>query len=190
MNTMTDFHLETERLIIRNWKEEDRELFHFINSDDQVMEFFPFRRDRNASDKMMDDLKTGIKENGYGFTALEIKETGECIGFCGLANADFEENQKAEYVEIGWRLAPQYWGKGYATEAAKRLLAFGFEELQLDEIVSFTVKGNEKSSAVMERIGMVRDKTKDFDHPRVPDTHPNLKPHIFYAIQNPNKKGG
>ncbi len=78
---MSDFQLETERLIIRNWKEQDREFFHFINSDDTVMEFFPFRRDRAASDKMMDELTASITKNGYGFTAFEIKQTGECIGF-------------------------------------------------------------------------------------------------------------
>ena len=187
---MTDFHLETDRLIIRNWKEEDRELFHFINSDDRVMEYFPFRRDREASDKMMDDLKVDISKLGYGYTALEIKNTGECIGFCGLHHCKAEPILAYENIEIGWRLAPQFWGKGYVTEAAFKLLDFGFNTLGLKEIISFTVKGNDRSAAVMERIGMMRDQTMDFDHPLVPETHPHLKPHIFYAIQNPNKKGG
>jgi RimJ/RimL family protein N-acetyltransferase len=139
---------------------------------------------------MMDDLKANISRDGYGFTALEIKQTAECIGFCGLADAHAEEGLKTGGVEIGWRLAPQYWGKGYATEAAKRLLRFGFEELALEEIISFAVKGNQKSFAIMERLGMKHDKANDFDHTRVPDTHPHLKSHLYYFIKNPNKKGG
>lgn len=187
---MTDFYLETERLIIRNWKEGDRKLFHLINSDDRVMEFFPFKRTRTQSDKMMDDLKADISKLGYGYTALELKETGECIGFCGLHHCKAEPVLDYQNIEIGWRLAPQFWGKGYVTEAALRLLAFGFDDLQLDEIISFTVHSNKKSFSVMERIGMIRDAKKDFAHPLVPDTHPQLKLHSYYAIQNPNKKGG
>ncbi len=186
---MTDFYLETERLIIRNWKEDDRELFHLINSDEKVMAFFPFRRTREASDKMMDDLISGIEKDGFGFTALEIKTTGECIGFCGLAKAHSEDGLEGDSIEIGWRLAPQFWGKGYVTEASLKLLDFGFTALGLEEIVSFAVKDNKNSFAVMERIGMERIPTKDFDHPLVPNTHPHLKPHLFYAIENPIKKG-
>jgi len=187
---MTDFYLETERLIIRNWKEEDRELFHLINSDDRVMEYFPFRRDRVASDKMMDELKSDITKLGYGYTAVELKETGECIGFCGLHHCKAEPILAYDNIEIGWRLATQFWGKGYITEAAKCLLEFGFVEMKLDEIISFAVHANQKSFAVMQRIGMRRDETKDFDHPRVPDTHPHLKLHRYYYLKNPNKKGG
>jgi len=188
--TMSDFHLETERLIIRNWKEEDRDLFHLINSDDQVMKYFPFKRGREASDKMMDELKVDITKHGFGYTALEIKDTGECIGFCGLHYCKAAPIIPVEAIEIGWRLAPQYWGKGYVTEAALRLLGFGFDKLNLDEIISFTVHNNQKSFAVMQRIGMVRDKAMDFDHPLVPDTHPHFKRHLFYRIKTPNKKGG
>lgn len=187
---MTDFYLKTERLIIRNWKEEDRDLFHLINSDDTVMKYFPFRRTHAQSDKMMNELKDEVKELGYGYTAVELKETGECIGFCGLHHCKAEPVIAYENIEIGWRLATEYWGKGYITEAALRLIVYGFEELHLDEIISFAVHANDKSFAVMERIGMKRDASKDFDHPRVPDTHPDLKRHLYYAIQNPNKKGG
>ena len=188
--TETDFHLETERLTIRNWREEDRDLFYLINSDDKVMEFFPFRRDKAASDKMMDDMRSDIMKDGFGYTALEIKETGESIGFCGLHYCKAEPIIPRESIEIGWRLAPQFWGKGYITEASFRLLEFGFNDLNLNEIISFAVKGNQNSFAVMERIGMHRDEVMDFDHPLVPDTHPHLKPHLFYSIENPNKKGG
>lgn len=190
MIDLPDFYLETQRLIIRNWKEQDRELFHFINSDDTVMEFFPFRRDRAASDKMMDELKSDIKKDGYGYTALELKESGKCIGFCGLHHCKAEPILSRENIEIGWRLAPQFWGNGYVTEASMRLLEFGFNNLILDEIISFAVESNQNSIAVMERIGMKRDKIKDFDHPRVPDSHPHLKRHLYYFLKTPNKKDG
>ncbi|MEM7215070.1 MAG: GNAT family N-acetyltransferase [Pseudomonadota bacterium] len=186
---MAEFYLETERLIIRNWRDEDRELFHLINSDDQVMEFFPFRRDRAASDKMMDDLRAGIAEDGFGFTALELKDTGEVAGFCGLAKVSDQKNFEEFEIEIGWRLAPRFWARGFATESAKRLLEFGFREFDFPEIVSFAVENNFKSVAVMERIGMTRDPLRDFDHEHVPDTHPHLKRHVTYAIENPKKRG-
>jgi len=179
---MSDFHLETERLIIRNWCEDDRDLFYLINSDETVMEFFPFRRNREQSDKMLDHLRSSITAKGYGFTAVELKSGGNVVGFCGLEDADVRETGKPDQVEIGWRFAPQFWGKGYATEAAKKLLEFGFEVLELDEILSFAVHNNHRSFAVMERLGMIRDKNRDFDAPSVPDTHPHLKRHHFYTL--------
>ncbi|MEM8649963.1 MAG: GNAT family N-acetyltransferase [Pseudomonadota bacterium] len=186
---MAEFHLETDRLIIRNWKDEDRDLFYLINSDETVMEFFPFRRDYEQSSQMMDRIRKGIKQDGFGFTALELKETGEVLGFCGLADATVEDETFEGLMEIGWRLAPQYWGKGYATESAKRLLHYGFEELELPEIVSFAVHNNYRSLSVMQRIGMTRDPSRDFDHPGVPDDYSHLKKHLTYFIENPNKKG-
>jgi len=186
--------IETDRLRIRNWEDRDRNLFYQINSDDRVMAFFPFRRDRAQSDEMMDRLRDDIDRRGYGFTALELKHTGEPIGFAGINTTDIVPAIPGECVEIGWRLAPDFWGKGYATEAAKRLLAFGFEDLGLREIVSFAVWNNHPSTAVMRRIGMVADPAGDFDHPYVPDTHPQLKRHVFYRITANNwrqtKKAG
>jgi RimJ/RimL family protein N-acetyltransferase len=174
--------IETERLIIRNWCDRDRDLFFEINSDDRVMAFFPFRRDRAQSDSMMDRLRADNERRGYGFAALELKATGATIGFAGLAPTDLVASIKGECVEIGWRLAPRHWGKGHATEAANRLLAFGFDELALPEIVSFAVWNNHPSTAVMRRIGMVADPAGDFDHPNVPDTHPHLKRHVLYRL--------
>jgi len=174
--------IRTERLILRNWEERDRDLFHRINSDDRVMAFFPFRRDRAQSDVMLDTLRNGIDARGYGFTAAEIARTGQCIGFVGLMLTDMEPVFPAGTVEIGWRLAPEFWGNGYVAEAAAAWLAFGFESLGLDEIVSFAVWNNRRSTAVMERIGMRRDPGSDFDHPGVPDTHPTLKRHVLYRL--------
>jgi RimJ/RimL family protein N-acetyltransferase len=175
--------LETERLVIRNWQERDRDLFHEINSDDTVMEFFAFRRTRQESDAFMDRLRDGIASRGYGFTALALRDTGEAIGFAGLADTDEAAAFKPLAVEIGWRLAPRHWGKGYVTEAGRALLAFGFETLALPEIVSFAVHDNRRSTAVMERLGMTPLPDYDFDHSRVPDSRPDLKRHVFYVIR-------
>ncbi|MBX9451331.1 MAG: GNAT family N-acetyltransferase [Mesorhizobium sp.] len=175
--------LETERLIIRNWEDRDREPFHRINSDDDVMQFFPFRRSRAEADAFLDRIRAENEARGYGFSALELKETGACIGFAGLYPDDVAPSRPAGAVEIGWRLAPEFWGKGYVSEAAEALLVFGFEELGLEEIISFAVWNNDRSTAVMRRIGMTRDPEGDFDHPRVPDTHPQLKRHVLYSLK-------
>jgi len=174
--------IRTERLILRNWEERDRELFHRINSDERVMEFFPFRRDRAAADAKMDEVRTWIDEDGYGFAAAEIAATGECIGFVGLSGTEDVDVLAPGTIEIGWRLAPEFWGKGYVTEAAEAWLDHGFETLGVDEIVSFAVHDNHRSIAVMKRLGMQADATADFDHPSVPDSHPHLKRHVLYRL--------
>ena len=134
--------LETERLIIRPWQESDRPVFHRLNREDEIMEFFPFRRTPEQADVVMDKLNSMIAEHGFGFTALERKEEGDCIGFCGLSRTDLEPFFPEGSVEIGWRLLPETWGKGYVTESARRLLAFAFEELKLAEVVSFARSGH------------------------------------------------
>ena len=174
--------IRTPRLILRNWEERDRELFFRINSDDRVMEFFPFRRDRAQADAMLDTLQQGIEARGYGLAAAEVVESGACIGFVGLCPVEFGSPFADGSVEIGWRLATEFWGNGYVTEAAKQWLRFGFEQIRLDEIVSFAVWNNHRSTAVMERIGMRRDPALDFNHPNVPATHPALKPHVVYRL--------
>ncbi|UVK36304.1 GNAT family N-acetyltransferase [Mesorhizobium sp. AR10] len=174
--------IRTERLILRNWEDRDRELFHRINSDERVMEFFPFRRDRAAADAKMDEFRTWIAQDGYGFAAAEIIETRQCIGFVGLLDTDHMPFLPAGTIEIGWRLAPEFWGKGYVTEAAEAWLAYGFETLGLEKIVSFAVEANRRSTAVMERLGMTADPTSDFDHPDIPDSRPDLKRHVFYRL--------
>ncbi len=174
--------IETSRLILRNWEERDRDLFHRINSDERVMEFFPFRREREVADAVMDKMREEIARDGYGWTAAEIAATGECIGFIGLHAAEIPGIVPEGSFEIGWRLAPEYWGKGFVTEGANALLAFGFAELMLSEIISFAASTNRRSTAVMQRLGMTRDAAADFDHPAVPDTHPGLKRHVFYRI--------
>jgi len=173
---------ESERTVIRNWRPDDLDLFWLINSDETVMEFFPARRNREESKAMMDRLTQMIETTGYGFFALERKSDNVTMGFMGLALTDLEPALPKGLPEVGWRLAPQYWGSGYATEAAERLLELGFGERGLAEIVSFAVQGNTRSTAVMERLGMVHDLARDFDHPRIPDTHPQLKRHVLYSM--------
>ncbi|MFQ0812921.1 GNAT family acetyltransferase [Brucella anthropi] len=175
--------LETPRLIIRNWEDRDRDLFHRINSDDEVMRFFPFRRDRAQSDELFDRLRKMITETGLGFYALEEKESGQCLGFAGLARTDLEPHFPDGTVEIGWRLATPFWGKGYVTEAGKALIEYAFGTLGLTEVVSFAVHDSDRSTAVMQRIGMSRDPGSDFDHPGVPGETPHLKRHVVYRIQ-------
>ncbi|WP_322414805.1 GNAT family N-acetyltransferase [Mesorhizobium huakuii] len=174
--------MRTERLILRNWEERDRELFHRINSDERVMEFFPFRRDRAAADAKMDEVRAWIDKDGYGFAAAEIAATGECIGFVGLSGTEDIDVLPAGTIEIGWRLAPEFWGKGYVTEASEAWLAYGFETLAVDEIVSFAVARNHRSTAVMKRLGMTADPTADFDHPGIPDSHSALRRHVLYRL--------
>ncbi|MER9795785.1 GNAT family N-acetyltransferase [Mesorhizobium sp. M0142] len=174
--------IRTERLILRNWEDRDRELFHRINSDERVMEFFPFRRDRAQADAKMEELRAAIDRNGSGFAAAEITATGECIGFVGITRTNHLPFLPPGTIEIGWRLAPEFWGRGYVTEAAEAWLTYGFERLGLHEIVSFAVKDNGRSTAVMERLNMIADPASDFDHPGVPDSHTALRRHVFYRL--------
>jgi RimJ/RimL family protein N-acetyltransferase len=173
--------LETQRLRLRNWLEADRDLFREINSDPKVMEFFPFRRSHEEADLLFDRVNAMIREDGLGFYAVELKETGEAMGFCGLAPANMPGIFPPETIEIGWRLATRFWGNGYITEAAEALLSYGLKAKGLDAIISFAVAQNHRSTAVMKRIGMTHCPELDFDSPRVPDSHPHLKRHVTYA---------
>ena len=175
--------IRTERLILRNWEERDRDLFHRINFDERVMEFFPFRRSRAESDAKMDEWRACIEEDGYGFAAAETAANDVCIGCVGLFDTKNLPGLPEGTIEIGWRLVPEYWGQGYVTEAARAWLAFGFETLDKSEIVSIAVPGNHRSIAVMQRLGMTADPANDFDHPHVPDTHPHLKRHALYRLK-------
>lgn len=174
--------LETDRLILRCWKDSDRDLFREINRDPKVMEFFPFRRSHEEADAMMDKINGLIRDTGLCFFALELKETGEPTGFCGLTDAMLPGVLPDGTIEIGWRLATRFWGHGYITEAAKALLDYGFRIKGLDEIVSFAVENNHRSTAVMKRLGMTQDIAGSFIHPRVPASHPHLQRHVLYRL--------
>jgi RimJ/RimL family protein N-acetyltransferase len=174
--------IETERLILRNGGEQDRRAFHRLNSDEGVMKFFPFRRSRAEADAVMDTLAADNDSREFGFGAVELKGTGETVGMAGLKPTRDVPTRQPAAVEIGWRLLPEHWRLGYATEAAQGFLAFGFATLRLDEIVSFAVWNNTASIAVMLRLGMTRVADGDFAHPSVSDHRPDLKTHVLYAL--------
>jgi RimJ/RimL family protein N-acetyltransferase len=170
---------ETERLRLRQWIESDRELFARLCGDPRVMEFYPNILDRTASNAMVDRLQALIAERGWGLWAVELKADKQFIGYVGL-HVPKADLPCSPCVEIGWRLACEYWGKGYATEAAKSVLKVGFDRLNLPEIVSFTATINRRSRAVMERLGMNRE-SETFDHPSLIVGHP-LREHYLYRL--------
>jgi RimJ/RimL family protein N-acetyltransferase len=172
--------IRTDRLLLRAWREEDREPHAAMNADPAVMEHFPGTMTRQQSNEMFDRVQAHWAELGWGVWAVEVPGTTPFAGFVGVAR---QNAPGYPVIEVGWRLARPYWGLGYATEAATRALAFGFETLGLDEVVSFTVPQNSRSRAVMERIGMRRDPADDFDHPRIdPVAHAQLVRHVLYRI--------
>lgn len=172
--------LRTNRLVLRRWRDSDRDPFAAMNADPAVMQYFPAPLSPVESDTMIERIEAHFDMRGFGLWALELAETGEFIGFTGLSTPRFAAHFMPA-VEIGWRLARAAWGQGYASEAARRALTFGFEDGNLSEIVSFTAIGNLRSQAVMARIGMTRDPSDDFDHPLVPDGP--LRRHVLYRLQ-------
>ncbi|AMX01310.1 GNAT family N-acetyltransferase [Microbulbifer thermotolerans] len=170
---------QTERLRLRQWRDEDSAPFAALNADPRVMEYFPGTLDRAASDAAMRRNRTHIAERGWGFWAVERKEGGEFIGFVGIKQAP-EVLPFAPCVEIGWRLAAEFWGCGYASEAARASLEVAFEILRLSEIVSFTALQNYRSQRVMQRLGMCAE-PHAFDHPLLPESSP-LRRHCLYRL--------
>ncbi|WP_441248343.1 GNAT family N-acetyltransferase [Kitasatospora sp. McL0602] len=166
--------------MLRAWKPSDLEPFAELNADREGMAYFPAPLDRVASDALADRISATIAGEGWGWWAVELASTGAFIGFTGLSRTTFDASFTPA-VEVGWRLARSAWGHGYATEAATAAVGFGFEVLGLTEIVSFTVVGNLRSRAVMERLGMVHDPREDFDHPRLPVGHA-LRRHVLYRL--------
>lgn len=171
--------LETERLLIRQWQPEDREPFAALNADPDVMEFFPNPLSRIESDAMADRIHGLIEEKGYGFWAVDEKSSGSFIGFVGLNEPGYELPFNP-CLEIGWRLAKAYWGKGYAPEAAGKALEFAFETLNREEVVSFTTTTNIRSQTVMKKLGF-NNSGQDFDHPALSDGHP-LQRHVLFTL--------
>jgi len=174
--------LQTDRLRLRAWRDTDRDAFARLNADARVMHYFPALLTREESDALADRIQALIDEQGWGLWAVEVVGVAPFIGFVGLARPRFDAHF-TPCTEVGWRLAAEFWGRGYATEAARAALRFGFQELLLDEIVSFTATDNWPSRRVMERLGMTRDAADDFDHPGLPADHP-LARHVLYRTSN------
>lgn len=170
--------MQTERLFLRPWKMDDLEPLAQLNADPRVMEYFPKTLNLEESLKSLKEAIQHFDRYGFGFWAATLLDQGTFIGFIGLEHVDFSA-PFTPAIEIGWRLAFDHWGKGYATEGAKAALKYGFEKLGLREIVSFTAVQNMRSRKVMERIGMHHDPKDDFDHPKLPIGHP-LRKHVLY----------
>jgi len=173
--------IRTERLRLRAWRQEDLEPFAALNADPEVMEFLPKCLERHESDALAERFRDQLARRGYGRWAVEIPGVASFIGFVGLNDVNFDV-PFAPCVEVGWRLAREHWGKGFASEAARASIRFGFEQVGLEEIVSFTVPNNVRSQAVMARVGMSRSAEEDFDHPILPVGHA-LRRHVLYRIQ-------
>ncbi|MBI1244198.1 MAG: GNAT family N-acetyltransferase [Alphaproteobacteria bacterium] len=172
--------LKTDRLILRPWISEDRAAFAAMNADSEVRRFFPSRQSRAESDASADFLTGQFERTPFGPWAVEIPGIVAFAGFVGLWETNLDVPPRGR-VEIGWRLARGCWGKGYATEAARAALAFGFHEAGLEEIVAFVVPANRASRGVMDRVGLREVPGGAFDHPRVPEGHP-LRRHLLYRL--------
>lgn len=172
--------LRSERLVLRPWREDDLGPFAALNADPETMRFFPAPLSRVESDALVERMVLTFAESGMGMWAVEVAGGPAFVGAVGLVPVRFEA-PFTPAVEVGWRLAREHWGRGYATEAARQVLRFGFQEQGLAEIVSFTAAVNQPSQAVMARLGMHRDPDDDFVHPRIPSPH-RLQPHVLYRL--------
>ena len=180
MSCVEPIRIATDRLLLRHWRPEDRAPFAEMNADPRVMEFFPQLLSREESDSLVDRIEAHFAEHGYGLWAVEVPGSADFIGFVGLCRPRFTAHF-TPCVEVGWRIAAEHWGRGYATEAARAAVDAGFKTVGLEEIVSMTVPSNVRSRRVMEKLGMTRDPADDFDHPFLPEGH-LLQRHVLYRL--------
>lgn len=174
--------LQTKRLLLREWCEEDLPSFAAMNADPRVMKTLPRILTRAESDELARRIRADMNERGFELWAVELVGTAPFIGFVGLSVPRFEAHF-TPCVEIGWRIAAEHWNQGYATEAAEAVVKYGFEEKNLEEIVAITAVGNVASRRVMEKLGMKHDPAEDFNHPRLEPEHPLCR-HVLYRLQN------
>lgn len=175
--------LETERLILRPWRDDDRPLFADFLADPEVMRFYPRPRTREEANDWIDANIAGLEKGTGHFLAAERKSDGAFIGLIGTSEFDFDLPGHPKR-EVGWVLGKDYWGHGYAPEGARASLAHAFDVLGVPEVVAFTYRGNLPSRRVMEKLGMTRDPADDFDHPRIAEGDP-IRPHVLYRIAKP-----
>lgn len=173
--------LTTPRLRLRGWRDSDLAPFAALNRDPKVMEFFPDLLDRAECEAAVRRIGQHFDRHGFGWWAVERIADKRFIGYVGIRFVP-DALPFTPAVETGWRLASEHWGKGYATEAARAALAFGFKTKGLDEIVALTAHANERSRRVMEKLGMARDPGDDFEHPELPEGH-RLRPHVLYRLK-------
>lgn len=172
--------MRTERLVLRRWHDADRQPFARLNADTRVMEFIPSLLSEQESNSLVERIEAHFEQHGFGLYAVETRSEELFIGYVGLSVPTFQA-AFTPCVEIGWRLSREYWGQGLATEAAREVVRYAFEELSLPELVSFTVPANSRSIGVMKKIGMTYDPKDDFDHPRLPVGH-TLRRHVLYRL--------
>jgi RimJ/RimL family protein N-acetyltransferase len=189
--------LRTDRLLLRQWRTEDREPFAALNADPEVMRHFPAMLDRAGSDALAARAEARVAEHGWGLWAVEApvpagvssptasagpgESSGAAFaGFIGLSVVPFQAHFTPA-VEVGWRLAQPFWGHGYATEGARAALVYAFVELELEAVVSFTAVGNDRSRRVMERLSMTHDPAEDFNHPSLPGSP--VERHVLYRLR-------
>jgi RimJ/RimL family protein N-acetyltransferase len=173
--------IETSRLSLRLWEPSDRVPFALMNGDPRVMEFMPACLSPGESDAVADRIQAQFEQHGFGLYAAELRDERRFIGFVGLSVPNFDA-PFTPCVEIGWRLAAAYWGRGLATEGARAVAAYAFENLPVKELVSFTVAMNTRSRRVIEKLGMTHNPSDDFDHPNLPQEHP-LQRHVLYRLK-------
>ena len=174
--------LTTPRLTLRPWRDSDRVPFQHLNADPRVMEHYPSTLTSQESDALIARINLHFEVHGHGPYAAELIETGTFIGYIGLYTSTFEAHFTPA-IEIAWRLSADHWGHGLATEGARAVLHHAFQNLNLPNLVSFTVPANLRSRRVMEKLGMTHDPSEDFDHPNLPEGHP-LRRHVLYRISN------
>lgn len=177
--------METARPLLRQWRPSDRAPFARINADPRVMEFFPAPLTGAESDAFIDRIEAQFAGHGFGLWAAELRATGQLLGYIGLSVPAFHAHF-TPCVELGWRLAAEHWGQGFATEGARAVLHHAFTALALPEIVSFTTRANFRSIRVMEKLNMSRNPADDFDHPNLPEGHP-LRRHVLYRKAAPSQ---
>lgn len=175
----------TERLILRHWRDDDRAPFAAMNADPEVMRFFPSALSRAESDASFDRIVAAFDRDGFTFFAVDERATSRFVGFVGIRTLGVDDPLHPA-VEIGWRLIPDVWRRGYATEAAQRSIAFAWE-VGLRELVGFTATLNQPSQRVLTKLGFARAANHDFDHPRIEPGHP-LRPHMAYRLPNPRQE--
>jgi ribosomal-protein-alanine N-acetyltransferase len=173
--------LATPRLLLREWRDADLEPFAALNADKRVMEHMPICLSREQSDGVASRIRAHFAEHGFGLWAVEVPGEVAFAGYIGLLRVSFDAHFTPA-VEIGWRLAHGVWGRGFATEGAREVLRYGFEQLGLDEIVSFTIAANQRSWRVMDKLGMTHRAEDDFDHPLLP-RQSKLCRHVLYRMR-------
>ncbi len=169
----------TERLILRAWRREDRAPFAAMNADPEVMRYFPEMLDEADSNAAVDRFERYFAESGITFYAAEEQASGQFVGTIGMRHAP-ANLPVAPVIEVGWRLAAHVWNRGYATEGARAVVCAAFTLLEAPRVLAFTTPPNTASRRVMEKVGLVRDAARDFDHPDLPEDHP-MRRHVVYS---------